>query len=66
MLEINDINNDINNLTFQDLVLLKQFLGKGVSEKIFNEQELIGVELELKKINNIINQVIENLQEKLE
>lgn len=62
MLEINDMNS----LTFQDLVLLKQFLGKGVSEKIFNEQELIGVELELKKINNIINQVIENLQEKLE
>ena len=58
-------NSDINSLTFQDLVLIKQFLEKSVSEKVFNEHELIGVEIELKKITNIINQVIENLQDKL-
>lgn len=59
----NTENNDMNSLTFQDLVILKQFLEKGVREDFFNRQELTGVEIELNKLTNIINGVIQRVQE---
>ena len=52
-------------LTFQDLVVLKQFLEKGFRENFFSQQEIPGAELELQKLETIINQVIEKNKEML-
>lgn len=55
-------NNDMHTLTFHDLVILKQFLEKGVREDFFNRQELTGVEIELNKLSNIITKVLQDIK----
>ena len=58
-------NNQMNTLTLQDLVVLKQFLEKGVREDFFTKQEISGVEIELNKLTNIINEVLQRTQENI-
>ena len=50
---------DMNTLNFQDLVILKQFIEKGFRENFFSQQEQQGASMELKKLQNIIQQVMD-------
>ena len=45
-------------LTFQDLVILKQFLEKGFRQNFFSQQEIPGAKHEHTKLSNIIQQVL--------
>jgi len=47
-----------NTLTFQDLVILKQFLEKGFRENFFNNQEKGGAVHLQTKLSNIIQEVL--------
>jgi hypothetical protein len=51
-------NNNMDTMTFQDLVILKQFLEKGFRENFFSEQEIPGAKYEHEKLSNIIKQVL--------
>ena len=57
--------NNANTLTFQDLVILKQFLEKGFRENFFSQQELNGAKHEHTKLSNIIQEVLAKNKDKI-
>lgn len=54
-----DQSEDMNSLSFQDLVILKQFLEKGFRENLFTKQEIPGMTLQMTKLTNIIQGVLD-------
>ena len=52
-------NQDMNGLSLQDLMVLKQFLEKGFREEFFSEPEKQGLLILHQKLGNIITDVIE-------
>ena len=50
---------NIDNLNFKDLMILKQILEKGFREKFFSEQEIKIAEYEHKKLSIIIDNFLE-------
>lgn len=53
-------NDRMYNLYFQDLVILKHFMEKAFREDFFNYQEINGMEIIHQKLENIIQQAIAN------
>lgn len=50
---------EMNTLTFQDLVILKQFIEKGMRSAVFMDQEKNALKILHKKIDNILLHAIE-------
>lgn len=55
---------DMNSLSFQDIVILKQFIEKGFRENFFTKQEIPGMTIQLTKLTNIIQSVLNKANNK--
>ena len=51
---------NMNALTFKDLLVLKQFIQKGIRENLFLQNELMAIKILLVKLDNICKIVVEN------
>ncbi len=57
---------DMNNLTIRDIYIIKQFLEKGTRNKLFSEQEQFTVNVIHTKVENIIQEALNEKEKKEE
>ena len=56
--------NNSNTLSFKDIIIIKQFIEKGLRENFFSEQENDIMMVQQQKLSNIVQEFIKNHNER--